>query len=315
MERTELNKIARHLLETGRVEVVVGYRRGTEPLTATPAFVRDPEQAATLIFDATCGTNLATYLPRLKGRKVAVVVKGCDERSVIGLLQEQQAQREDLVLLGAPCPGVLDRKRLLQATGGQSPVDGRIDAEELVLRLPGAELRLRLAEVMDVGCRVCAWRNPRLADYLIGDPVPTEERPDFDPEVAELEQATAETRWERFRQEMSKCILCFACRNLCPACYCTECFADSSNPKWVGHTDDPADAMLFHLIRWTHLAGRCTGCGACVRGCPMGVNLRLYNDKLRKEVKTAFQFEAGVDPAAKPPLVCYQPGDRNDFIR
>jgi ferredoxin len=73
--------------------------------------------------------------------------------------------------------------------------------------------------------------------------------------------------------------------------------------------------MFFHLTRLLHLAGRCTGCGACVRGCPAEVNLRLYNDKLRREAKDVFDFQAGMDPEAKPPLACFRPDDKNDFIR
>jgi ferredoxin len=172
-----------------------------------------------------------------------------------------------------------------------------------------------IAELLYPGCRDCPVHNPRFADHLLADPVPQSPRPEFDPEVETVEAETPDRRWERFRREMGRCILCFACRQLCPACYCTECFAESSQPKWMGRTDDPADAMFFHLTRLLHLAGRCTGCGACVRGCPMEVNLRLYNDKLRKDAKATFRFEAGMDPAAPPPLVCYHAEDPNEFVR
>ncbi|MDP2990347.1 MAG: 4Fe-4S dicluster domain-containing protein, partial [Kiritimatiellota bacterium] len=141
------------------------------------------------------------------------------------------------------------------------------------------------------------------------------ETPELSPEVEALRKLPAEQRWERFHKEMSKCILCYACRNLCPACYCKTCFADASKPKWVGRTDDPSDAMMFHLQRLMHLGGRCTGCGACVRGCPMQVDLRLYNDHLRSHVKQEYGFMAGMDEAAQPPLAMYGTDDCNEFIR
>jgi ferredoxin len=136
------------------------------------------------------------------------------------------------------------------------------------------------------------------------------------PASAAVEEAAAPAaeRWRVFEKEMNKCSLCFACRNLCPACYCASCFTESSQPKWMSKTADEGDVMFFHLARLMHLTGRCTGCGACERGCPMKVNLRLYNDRLRKDVKEVFDFEAGADPQAKPPLTCYQMGDKNDFI-
>ncbi len=39
--------------------------------------------------------NPAVYLPDFKGRKIGIVVKGCDSRSVVELLQEKLINRED----------------------------------------------------------------------------------------------------------------------------------------------------------------------------------------------------------------------------
>jgi len=286
-ERKELREIARHLLESAQVEVVIGYTAGPTRFQAAPFFARRPEQAAYLIFDRTCEFNLCKFLHRFKGRKVAIVVKGCDERSVIGLIQERQIKREDVILLGAPCSGIVDPEAAAQ-TDGEPPFYSM--------------------------CRICSVHNPRFADYLIADPVEQPPAPEFAPEMENLAESSINRRWAAFRKEMSKCILCMACRNLCPACYCTVCFADASQPKWMGKTDDLSDIMFFHLGRFLHLAGRCTGCGACERGCPMNVNLRLYNDRVRKDVKELFGFEAGVDPQAESPMACFRADDPNNFI-
>jgi formate dehydrogenase (coenzyme F420) beta subunit len=283
----ELKAIARRLLEEKRVEVVIGYAAGPEPHTAVPAFARTVEECEVLIFDRTCEYNLARYLHKFKGKKVAIVAKGCDERSIVGLIQEKQVVRENLVILGAPCAGVADPKR-----AGESGPDALYAA-----------------------CRICPVHNPRFADYLIAEPVEQPRVPAFSEDMEQLSAAPIEKRWEAFQKEMSKCILCFACRSLCPASYCPTCFTESSQPKWMSKTADQADAMFFHLTRLTHLAGRCTGCGACERGCPMKVNLHLYNDRLRKDVKEVFGgFEAGMDPKVQAPMASYQMNDKNDFI-
>ncbi len=282
----ELKAIARRLIEEKRVEVVIGYAAGPEPLTTVPVFARTPEECEVLIFNRTCEYNLANYLHKFKNKKVGIVAKGCDERSIIGLIQEKQVSRENLVIIGAPCSGILDPKQVREH--GQ--------------------------DVLYAACEICPVRNPRFADYVISEPVDQPAVPEFSAEMEKLSAGPAAERWKVFEKEMGKCILCFACRSLCPACYCTSCFTESSQPKWMSKTADEGDVMFFHLSRLMHLAGRCTGCGACERGCPMKVHLRLYNDRLRKDVKEVFNFEAGADPQAKAPFTCYQMSDKNDFI-
>jgi len=293
-EQVNLNEIARRLLADGTVDVVIGYTTGSQPLVAVPAFVRDPQDADTLVFNRFCEQNLVNYLHRFKAKRVAVVVKGCDERSVIGLIQEKQLDRQKLVLIGAPCAGIVDPRLV--------PEDA---TEEETLG----------DDVMYAGCAACAVRNPRFADYLIGAPVPQPEAPEFSDTTAELEDVESDERWRYFSREMRKCILCFACRNVCPACYCNVCFTESSQPKWMSKTDDESDAMFFHLTRLLHLTGRCTGCGACARACPVNVDLRTYNDRLRKDVKDVFEFEAGLDPEARAPMTCFRDNDKNEFIK
>ena len=78
------------------------------PLQATPAFVRRPEDVERLIWDATCENNLVAFLPKYRGKKVGIMVKGCDARAIIGLMQEGQVLRENLRIVGVSCPGVVD---------------------------------------------------------------------------------------------------------------------------------------------------------------------------------------------------------------
>jgi formate dehydrogenase subunit beta len=61
-----LRRRARELLESKQVVMVVGYRSASTKGKAQPAFVTRPEDAESLIFDETCGQNLANYLLRVK---------------------------------------------------------------------------------------------------------------------------------------------------------------------------------------------------------------------------------------------------------
>ncbi len=333
-KQVDLKTLARELLTTGKVDVFIGYQAATLPLAAAPLIIHGAASArhapqsmpldvekelsrkvAALIFDDRCEMNLVNYLHKFKDRKVAIVVKGCDSRSVVGLLQEKQVERKNLVIVGAPCQGVIDRKLVVRVMGGEIPAQVEREGDQLRVQSRGVMQRIDVDKVLYPACRECPVHNPVLADVLIGAPVPQPAVPELSPELAALRKLPAEQRWTRFHKEMSKCILCYACRNLCPACYCQTCFADASKPKWVGRTDDPADAIMFHLQRLIHMGGRCTGCGACVRGCPLNVDLRLYNDHLRGHVQQEYGFMAGMDPAAQPPLAMYSMDDCNEFIR
>jgi coenzyme F420-reducing hydrogenase beta subunit len=97
--------------ELGKVDFVLGWARGFDPLHATPVTVRSEADLDKLIFDPTCVQNLATSLYGLRGKRLGVVVKGCDSRSVIQLLQEKLVERENLVVFGLPCDGVIDLDR------------------------------------------------------------------------------------------------------------------------------------------------------------------------------------------------------------
>lgn len=299
-------------LQTGEIELFLGYERGTVPLRATPIFVRRPEDVSRLIWDATCDNNLATYLPKYRGKKVGIMVKGCDARAVVGLIQEKQAVRANLRIVGASCLGVVDPK--LVARELNLPVEdlgGAVVEGDAVVR---QGTRLPVAKVMHDICRHCRQHSPLEADLRVGELVEDNNQGDPFAAVREMEALDAEARWERFESELRRCNLCYACRNACPLCYCTTCFVDRTTPRWMNQTVRPEDVQFYQIIRTFHLAGRCVGCGACSRACPQGVNLRLLLDKLRADVVEIYGYEAGLDAEAKPPLATYRENDYNDFV-
>ena len=81
-----------------KVEAVLGWERGT--VGYRPIFARTPAQASRLELDARAHLNLVTYLRRLAGRKVAVVVRPADMRALNVLLHEGQLKREEVFLIG-----------------------------------------------------------------------------------------------------------------------------------------------------------------------------------------------------------------------
>lgn len=307
-----IRETARKLLEEKTVDLVIGFAAGSLPLRSTPCFVRKPEDAAKLTFDAGCENNLANYL-RQRNEKVAVVAKGCDTRAIVVLLQENQIKRENLYVIGVPCQGMVDRVKIDALLDGQDLLSGQVQGENVILQTAAGEKQVALADVLHDTCKTCQHGTPVIYDVLLGEPVQPRQADNFE-DVKAFEALSPAERKARLTEEFSKCIRCYACRNACPMCYCSECFVDCSTPAWIRKSVDPADNLMFQAVRVFHLAGRCADCGACDRACPMGLNLRTMTRKLVMDVKELFGYEAGVNLEAKPALSEFAFDDPQPFL-
>lgn len=282
----QLRNLVSQLLANNEVGVVVGYAKGSLEETTTPAFITKPEDADKLVFNECCVNNLSVYLTNklvTKFGKVGIVAKGCDVKSIVGLVQENQVKREDVTIIGVTCNGV--------------SVNGKLAAK----------------------CYECTVRVPKLYDHLIGDAeAPKQPISTTDPrneEIVRLEQLTPLQRWNYWQQQFARCIRCYACRAVCPMCYCEPCITDKSRPQWIPTSAHGKGNLAWNIVRAMHLAGRCIGCDECYRACPVKIRLDLINRKLALEIKKEFDYEPGFDPTVSPPLTTFRPDDKGEFIR
>ncbi len=287
---------AERLLSTGEVTTIIGYAAARRTGSAQPIIISHAGAAQKLIFTPASVNNLAVYLTKAKKDipkkgKIGIVVKGCDLKAIAGLLGEAQLKREELYLIGVPCMGVL-------ASTAQ----------------PATELT---SATIAPKCTECNAHLPSGCDFVPNVQLPAEPQPEgkYAAEIARLEALTPAERWAYWKEQFAKCIKCYACRQVCPFCFCDQCLCDRNKPQMVDTTPRPAGNTAWHIVRAMHLAGRCAGCAECERVCPMDIPLNLLNRKMAKELKELYDYEAGFEVNDKGPLTTYTDKDDQSFIK
>jgi len=330
MIEKEIRKVAAKLLADNKVDVVVGYENGTLPCQAVPFFIELPEDAERLVWNSFCSINLAKYVhdiifrhkesqkrvkPEDRTKKVVgVVARGCTSRSLVLHIQEKQYEANQVFIIGVPCKGFVSRKRLSLAVGGKEVLGCVQKGDVLSVETMDGKRDIPMGDVIAPNCLTCQFNNPVISDILIGDPAPPMDTGHEYDEVDEFENLAEEDRWSYFEREMSKCMKCYACRNVCPSCYCKVCFVEQNQPKWVGVGVDETDTQVFQIMRTFHMAGRCVDCGSCSEVCPMGVDLRKFLKKLDKDAHNLFDYRAGESMDNQPPLSVHKAEDKQEFI-
>ena len=314
-EYTEkIREVARGLLEKGEVEVFIGYRKGSVPMVNEPLLVSNPGKTDLLYWDSNCGLNLCNYLTK-RTERIGILANGCTSRSIVTHIIENQIAREQLYIVGIPCTGMIDHRAVSRAVKYREIES--VEEEGDILKVEGKDFEEKLEKraYIQRNCATCAHPNPVEYDEMVASPVNTPEMKAPYKDVEKIESMSPEKRQGFFNRMVSRCTRCYACRNVCPLCYCPVCFVDESRPQWVGKSIDPTDTMTFHLLRAYHCAGRCTDCGACERVCPVGIPVRQFTKKLNKDAQELFSWEAGLTLEQRPPLDVYRPDDYNEFIR
>ncbi len=315
IKKADLTALLKGLFQEGRVDHFLGYGKGSVKFKTTPLIAHKEEDLHDLAVDDFFHANLALYLKEIKG-KVGILAKGCDSRSLVSLIKEGQVRREDLYIVGLPCRGQIDPQRVAAAASCEVEELEEISrrGEEMAVRFDGQEKMMPKIQALMYKCLDCRYPRPLIFDALVaGDyqaPVAAGSSPPDD-----LRPKPIEEKWAFWSHQFERCIRCYACRNVCPACFCPRCLVEENMPQWVSPLPSQGDNFVFHLMRLMHVAGTCVSCGECERVCPVEIPLMKLNEKMADDIRELFDFVAGADLEQALPFRTYRQEDPDDFIK
>ncbi len=338
----DIRDTARDMLAKNEVRAVIGYRRGSRGMQAEPVMITRPEQADELVWDPTCVHNLALNLVEdrkaLKHKRetpkqpIAVVAKGCDARAVAVLVQEHYFKRDDVYIIGVSCEGtgVVDERKLANHLNGAHATNAAFDGDDYVITTAAGEQRVPAREVLADRCLECRNPYPKEHNAAFGEDKTGRELAVPFTVLDQFKALSEGERWQFWQGHFDRCIRCFACRSVCPMCYCDECVVDSikfpvtgqtsaeekaTRIRWIERSATRADNITYHMTRALHLAGRCIDCAECERVCPVNIPLRLLNNKMEQESRDQFGYEPGASLSGPSLTSSFNENDPEEFIR
>ena len=309
INREMLIKKASELLQNGTVNRVLGWKTGEFDYDVTPFVFGDIESMEKgFVYNDFCGANFSKYLvaETKKEGKVLVFLKPCDTYSFNQLLTEHRFNRENVYAVGIPCEGMADIDKVKKITGDGISSISFADGKIVVDTIYDGEKSIDAKDVLLERCVVCKSKKCVAYDELMAENGDVIDSKRFD-EVEMLENMSPDERFAFWQNELSRCIRCNACRDICPACTCEKCVFDNPESGVENKAiSDSFEEKMFHIIRAFHVAGRCTDCGECSRVCPQGIKLHLLNRKFIKDINTFYgEYQAGEVEGNRAPLVDY----------
>ena len=305
-------KRATELLTEKTVDKVIGWKKGEFVFDPSPATFTTVEQLKDFVYNPFCGANLSKYLiaESKKEGKIAVFLKACDTYSYNQLLTEKRINKDKVLPILVGCDGMLDISKI-KNDDSDAVLDVIDNGEKITVVSPYGDREMAKADALLVKCATCKGfaevdgaEKIEVSEFKL----PDADRFDL---VKKIEEMSAEERFAFWQGELSKCIRCNACRNVCPACSCTKCVFDNDNSGVASKANaDTFEEQLFHIIRAFHVTGRCTDCGECSRVCPQNIPLHLINRKFIKDANTLYgEYQAGEKVDTKGPLISYTEQD------
>ncbi len=307
----------------------------------------DPVAPVMLVNGATLLAKLSRQDP---GASLGALLRPCEIRAFVELVKLHQGDRQRVLILGSDCLGTMEPTQY-EPWAKNTAESSSVFLESMLGKgqLPEGAPSLRTC------CQACEYPTAQGADIellLVGAQasswlaVASTERGKQALEAAGLKKAVFPSgreaalremvsRREAFRDallkevhsevlplekllgELSRCINCYNCRDVCPVCYCKSCVMDSSTMehpsyqyiRWAkrkGALKMPAETLFYHMTRMAHMSTSCVGCGQCSSACPMGIRVAEIFRAVAFRTQAVFDYVAGRSLEEPLPLATFR---------
>ena len=275
-----LTSFLRELMTSGAVDALLVPREVRSKSVVVMTLVKDPAglknisplAPVALVNSARLVANLSVTDP---GEKIGVVMRSCETRALVELVKLQQANLDNLVIIGIDCLGTfepMDYRKLVSdgnwnlerwleaAAGGQTSAEGH-NIREACAMCGHIEAEHAQISIGWVGLNPAAGLLIRMDETLAGQLTGLTEngespaRAQAIGRIREARENYKEQQMQAFAaragdlsalmDEMAGCLRCYNCRQACPICFCQECVFTSAILK---HT--PED-----YLGWAGLKG------------------------------------------------------------
>ncbi|MGA9140589.1 MAG: Coenzyme F420 hydrogenase/dehydrogenase, beta subunit C-terminal domain [Methanocella sp.] len=275
--------LLKYALESKAVDAVLAVKKGVDLYDAVPTLISDPKDIDQTAGSLHCGTVMLAklvknYVPAMEGKKLGVVVKGCDMMGFLELAKRKAINLDNILMIGVNCGGsvspVTARKMIAEKYGvdPNAVVKEEIDKGQFIIQLAdGSHKGISVDELEDAGygrrtnCRRCKVKVPRQADLACGN-------------------------WGVIGDKAGKATFVEVCSDkgadlLTGAVAAKKIAVEPANPKGIEIRGKVEGAMFKLADKWrkkdfTELSpklwdtikvetARCTKCYACIDKCPV----------------------------------------------
>jgi len=348
---TSVNNLLKELLKSKKIQALLVMQEVPSKAISFPVLISDPDKLNSNVFAPVLPVSTASVISKITKIErsfelIGVVMRACQIRALVELVKLNQANIDNIVIIGVDCLGTFpvnvysdfpekesptqfilntikkknERSNYIRTACQtcKNPVPINVDIiiglygldpkKELLIQINSEKGQKLLEDINLEAVKDAKNREKAVKDILEEK---NQNRSDFIKEVGKIKGIDALTKF------FDKCINCHNCMKICPICYCKECLFDSSvfnleANKYIGKAEKkglfkmPNDSLLFHTTRMNHMVVSCVGCGLCEQACPSDIPLMEIITPIGENAQKIFGYSPGSDIEEKVPMVIYK---------
>ncbi len=292
------------------------------------------------------GENMGTTVSLLTREsplkeKLGVILRPCESKALVELAKYRQISTENLYVIGVECYGtyhVLKYREMLEEGSNPSEEmlkffldrggDGGFRSSCLVCltpKPPYSDVNICYLTSWSAGEVVLEIKTDRGLELVkkLGYEAKRKATEGLLREILEERRKEREKFFADAKKELNgvdklneffeECIGCHNCMEVCPICFCKECFFDSERYPYVtrkylkwrlpeGTVLLPNSKLQFHIGRTIHMGFSCIHCGLCEQACPKEIPLYKFFGLTAERVQKLFNYHPGENLDEKPPI-------------